>query len=321
MKMPERTFGVELEIINLSEAQCYRALREAGIPVRDPNRWDDYNSGGRKWDIKGDCSISSPNGRSAEVVSPVLSGVKGLREVRKVCRVLVEAGAWVNSSCGLHVHVGATKGHHKLTAHEVATLIMRYAKYEPMIDRFVHPSRRENRGEFCQSMIEDAKELTNGGKGGLEQKLQYFRNSLAQCRHQIWDYNTSRYVTRTADTCDHCWSYRTEIENTTAELANHPGTFNDVNDITDIVCERYSKVNMQAWHDHGTIEFRQHNGALDPKTVTNWIRFVVTFVERSRMVAAKKGRDTSPLTGLPSDVRKFYKARASQHTRSFDAWA
>lgn len=313
MKMPNRTFGVELEIINLSEYRCERALREAGIRTG-------YGDG--CWEIKGDYSISSPNGQSAEVVSPILSGVKGLREVRKVCRVLADAGAWVNASCGLHVHVGATKGEHQLTPDEVATLVMRYAKHEKVIDRFVHHERREDNGEFCQSMIDYANLLKDGGKGVLVKELEWVVQRKQNCTHSTYSYDVRGYVTMTPERCEACRQYANKIRDLERSISNHNGKFRSVDDITDIVCERYSKVNMQAWYDHGTIEFRHHNGALDPKTVTNWIRFVVNFVEQSRRVSAKKvRRDTSPLTGLPTHVRRFYEARQRLRSRAFDSWA
>lgn len=325
MKMAQRTFGVELEVINLSQGQCYRALREAGIRVQDPSRYYDDDGAGGRWGIKEDCSISSPNGRSAEVVSPILSGVKGLREVRKVCRALSEAGAWVNDTCGLHVHVGATKGDHKLTPNEVATLITRYAQHEKMIDRFVHPDRREDRGEFCQSMIDAAEELKDGGIHWIKQDLEHYKQSIQQCQHQnsVWNPRTRyyNYVSVPADQCYQCQRAQNEVTRLTALLETRVQGFSNVDDIADVVSERYSKVNMQAWYDHGTIEFRHHNGALDPKTVANWVRFVVTFVEQSRRISAKKGKDTGPLAGLPTGVRKFYKTRAAMRTRDFDAWA
>jgi hypothetical protein len=45
---------------------------------------------------------------------------------------------------------------------------------------------------------------------------------------------------------------------------------------------RYSSVNLASYTRHGTVEFRQHNGSIDPEVVANWIQFCVYFVETSR---------------------------------------
>lgn len=70
MKIADRTFGVELEVAGISEEGAFLALRQAGIPVSDPNRYSDSPRG--SWVIKDDGSIRSRDGRSAEVVSPIL---------------------------------------------------------------------------------------------------------------------------------------------------------------------------------------------------------------------------------------------------------
>jgi hypothetical protein len=48
---------------------------------------------------------------------------------------------------------------------------------------------------------------------------------------------------------------------------------------------RYAKVNLQSYHRHGTVEFRQHSGTVDAEKATNWVRFILAMVE-----AARKGK-------------------------------
>ena len=51
---------------------------------------------------------SSLNGNDTfELVSPILVGEAGLRELEKVCWVLDLCDVKVNESCGLHVHIDA----------------------------------------------------------------------------------------------------------------------------------------------------------------------------------------------------------------------
>ena len=57
-----------------------------------------------------DGSLRAGRGRKAvEIVSPVLKGADGVRQVLAVVRELNARGATVNKTCGLHVHVGFDK--------------------------------------------------------------------------------------------------------------------------------------------------------------------------------------------------------------------
>src|SRR5262245_33404466 len=59
------------------------------------------------WKAERDGSIRCPAGHEAcEIVSPVLKGDDGIRQVVQVLAWLKSAGAQVNRSTGFHVHVG-----------------------------------------------------------------------------------------------------------------------------------------------------------------------------------------------------------------------
>lgn len=49
------------------------------------------------------------------------------------------------------------------------------------------------------------------------------------------------------------------------------------------ICTRYAKVNLESYVRHNTIEFRQHSGTTDAEKITNWVVFMVGFVEESIM--------------------------------------
>lgn len=104
------TFGIEIECVGLTTSDAARALRDAGITCEN----NGYNHNTRPtWKVVTDASLHSRNG-SCEVVSPVLSGSDGLTEVRTVMKVLRDAGARINESCGMHIHIGVdqlTQGH------------------------------------------------------------------------------------------------------------------------------------------------------------------------------------------------------------------
>ena len=155
----ERTFGVEIEISSHALRPMAALLRAAGIPVFNqadstlgltPERANrdidvttlpDYKSA---WKVVSDGSVSS----GCEVVSPILSGAKGLAEVKRVVKAMRQGRAKADIQCGLHVHVGAGD----LSIVELQNVARRYAKFEPTIDTFVDPRRRGNTSEWCKSM-------------------------------------------------------------------------------------------------------------------------------------------------------------------------
>lgn len=96
------TFGIEIECVGLSQHHAARALRDAGVHCEVPGYTHRTMA---SWKVVPDGSLRGRNG-ACEVVSPVLSGTDGLAEVRTVMKILRDAGARVNESCGMHVHVG-----------------------------------------------------------------------------------------------------------------------------------------------------------------------------------------------------------------------
>lgn len=125
-----RKFGVEIEFKGLDRTDAERALLDAGINVHV----EDYNHNTRShWKIVSDGSVHG----GWELVSPPLSGNAGLDEVRKAATVMVEAGAFVDRQCGLHVHVDAND----LSAATIVNLTERYARHEGEINKLV-PSFR-----------------------------------------------------------------------------------------------------------------------------------------------------------------------------------
>jgi len=223
----DRSFGLELEIVGLNCTEAADALRLAGIDCRS----EDYNHAVRSWwKTVTDASIVDnrnnnhySGGRCCEVVSPILSGESGLEQVVKVCRALQTAGATVNKTTGMHVHINARD----LNGRDGAVIATRYAKHESIIDSFMPKSRRSNNNHYCQSLVHALSE-TN-------------RDNLERAR--------------------------------------------TIRDILQVISNRGSKVNFEAYLRHGTIEFRQHSGTVNAEKVVNWIRFCQNFVSTSVLIA------------------------------------
>lgn len=138
-----RKFGLELEFFNISEGRVQTVLQNAGIDC-----WRSYyDDSGTGWKITDDGSIVGDY--SVELVSPILSGIDGLKEVAKVVQLLADAGAKVNKSCGLHVHVDAND----LSAKVLFNVYRRYALHEIQIDTWMVKSRRANNNDYCLSTL------------------------------------------------------------------------------------------------------------------------------------------------------------------------
>ena len=140
-----RRFGVEIEAYNIGQRELVNALREAGISVEV----EDYNHRTRRyWKIVTDASLSGTN--AFELVSPILEGQAGLEELQTVCRVLKAKRAFINRSCGLHVHFDAEH----IGLPQTKNLLINYARYEAIIDSFMPASRRAGTNSYCMSLTD-----------------------------------------------------------------------------------------------------------------------------------------------------------------------
>lgn len=138
------TFGVEIECFNANTHDLINAGTENNIEIHS----EGYNHTDNKKYFKlvpdGSISGNEPN----EMVSPVLSGSKGIKAVENACKALNSVGARVNKSCGLHVHIGAEK----LTGEQYVNVFKNYQKLEKVIDTFMAESRRADNGFYCRSL-------------------------------------------------------------------------------------------------------------------------------------------------------------------------
>jgi hypothetical protein len=136
-----RTFGIELEVYGASRDRILSEMRRLGIQVEG----ETYNHNTRNhWKIVTDASITGGNGN--EIVSPVLSGIEGIEQVKKVCLALNRAGAKVNTSCGFHF------GANDLSMENFKNLFVSYIEIEIKMDEIMPQSRRGNNNTYCKSL-------------------------------------------------------------------------------------------------------------------------------------------------------------------------
>lgn len=135
------TIGAEFEIFGPTRAEIIQAYRDKKLNIES----ESYNHTTRSyWKIVMDASVTGSNG--CEVVSPVLTGTKGLVELRKALQALAACGALVNRSTGLHIHFGA-RG---LSLQQWKNLLINYHGLEPIIDDMMQQTRRNN--QYARSL-------------------------------------------------------------------------------------------------------------------------------------------------------------------------
>lgn len=136
-----RKFGIEIEAYNCTREKLASELRAVGIDVAV----EGYNHTTRNhWKLVTDASLTGNN--TFELVSPVLEGEAGLKELEKVCWVLEFCDVKVNDSCGLHIHMDAAD----FDLQTWKNLALSYKHLERVIDSFMPQSRRQN--YYCKGL-------------------------------------------------------------------------------------------------------------------------------------------------------------------------
>lgn len=103
--MRELRFGVEIETKNASKDILCQAIFGVVGGVVDSYRGVVNAADGRKWNVVHDGSI----GNGWEVVTPILTWADIESTLQPIIRNIRTAGATVDSSCGIHVHVDAAR--------------------------------------------------------------------------------------------------------------------------------------------------------------------------------------------------------------------
>lgn len=137
------TFGVEIECLVAANLMRESAMRNAM-----PFQYEGYNhvDNNHYYKFVSDSSIRGEN--PIECVSPVLTGREGMKSLENCCKALNEAGAQVNRSTGLHVHIGAQN----LSNEAYVNVFKNYQKLERVIDTFMANSRRANNSQWCRTL-------------------------------------------------------------------------------------------------------------------------------------------------------------------------
>jgi hypothetical protein len=132
------TFGIEFET-TMPAGSVVAGGYHRGLPVQWlPEGWNAQHDGS---------IVAGPGRIGVEFVSPILKGADGLHQVLMVIETLIARGAQVNSSTGLHIHVGGFDRSAK-TIKKITTIV---ANFEKAIYATTGTKKREQ-GRWCSSV-------------------------------------------------------------------------------------------------------------------------------------------------------------------------
>lgn len=83
-----------------------------------------------------------------------------------------------------------------------------------------------------------------------------------------------------------------------------------LDELANIQHTRYSKLNLQSYRRHKTIEFRHHSGSTDATTIINWVKFLLDFCT----TATPENATTTEFDNLftNNNIAHFYRQRQLQ---------
>jgi hypothetical protein len=170
----EMTFGVEIECclpigVRIQVGGYHSGIQVEGLPAG--------------WTAQHDSSLRAPRAhRGVEIVSPILKGADGLRQIKQVCDWLASKGAKVNPSCGLHVHVGWGGDEDALKR-----LVHYVANFEKAIYASTGTKAREN-GHYCGTVRNDytyARVFRNGERRSYFDRYKVLNLKNLDTKHTV----------------------------------------------------------------------------------------------------------------------------------------
>ena len=174
--MKDQYFGVEVEMTGITRRQAAQALANYfGTTPRQTggyyDKWSVKDPGGKDWTVMYDGSIrtemKSENGYavvddieySVEMVTPKLT-YEELPKLQECVRQLRYAGAKVNKTCGIHVHVDAAN-HNRQSLKNLLSIM--YSK-EDILFKALRVNENRVR-QYCQKvrepMLKEARKLSS----------------------------------------------------------------------------------------------------------------------------------------------------------------
>jgi hypothetical protein len=183
-----------------------------------------------------------------ELISPVFFySTAALNRIKKVSRIMSKHFRInLNPSTGLHVHVGNRASGFELST--VRNLLATIFTFEPQIEE-IHPRFRHNNLEYCSNLRNGSHLKKIVGKPFWESALNYLLTKVDNMM-DLYDATVPEH--------DDMKRGAYNIHNLYRATNSYPGLKTETKK---------------------TVEFRQHEGSIDPNAVANWARFCVGLVE------------------------------------------
>lgn len=217
MEIQGQNFGIEIEMTGITRRRAAEVIAAYfGTTPRHEGSYYDVSQvpdgQGRKWKVMSDGSIDCQrrDGRrkvfadssySVELVSPICQ-YGDIETVQELVRSLREAGAFVNKSCGIHIHINAAP----FDAPHLRNLVNIVAAKEDMIYRALKVDRGRE-AEYCRKIDPYFLEAINRQKPATREQLKrlWYDGSDGSRTH----YHSSRY---------HCLNLHSVFQKGTVEF-------------------------------------------------------------------------------------------------------
>lgn len=221
-----------------------------------------------RWNVTEDTTIKHPplegfrtfyEFQEVEMQSPAYLMTEGsLRDVQRVCHLITRTYRTYNGqSTGLHVHVGnSTRGFTLETVQNVVAILF---AFEPQLDT-LHPEHRRKNG-YCLPLRSSSRLALRM----LEEKI-----DLRDILDEIYKTSINQLIKLMSASDGSGWKMGVNLENLLEPYVDERRSFHHPDDLKK------------------TIEFRQHEGTLDPKAVYNWAKVCVNLVEFAQEVPTPK---------------------------------
>lgn len=218
----DQAFGMELEFTGITRSAAaaaiaktingnYRYTREPGYDRRVITGAD-----GRKWSICSDASVTgSEDGDGGEFVTPICT-YDDIEKVQECVRALRKAGAKVDSSCGLHIHIDGANH----TALSLKNLVFTFRAKEDLIFKAVGTQQSRLR-RWCRpiddTLVDNIKRIRQLDIASMRQT--WYGTYYDSRRRQSEHYHGSRYHALNL----HSLFYRGTVEFRLFEATLHAG--------------------------------------------------------------------------------------------------
>ena len=219
----DQAFGMELEFTGLTRQKAAQTVAQ----VINGNADYTYEGGayktctvtaadGRKWKVMSDASITTDGGEACEFVTPKCT-YDDMKTVQECVRALRKAGAKVNTSCGLHIHIDGANH----TAETLRNLIFTFRAKEDLLFRSVK-TQQSRLGHWCKpiddTLVDNIKKVRNLDSNSLRE-LWYGTYADSRGRSRSEHYHGSRYHALNL----HSFWYRGTVEFRLFEATLHAG--------------------------------------------------------------------------------------------------